>query len=170
MVFIPEIADYKPFYIQTDADSKAIDTTEWGLVAKANPFAALPNPKDPYRNEWHDENGDDEYVDEMYYGSISFSVSFYVKAYATQTKSAEAVLISQIDSFFSKIRQGEFMVFDSYTGIGRRKVRYAGFDEDEFKKRSKSGNGWARAIFTIKFKVNDPITRVYLVNGSLVEE
>jgi hypothetical protein len=170
MVFIPEISDYKPFYIQTSVDTGAIDTTVWGLVAKVNPFPALPNPKEPYKNEWHDQNGDDEYTEQMFYEPIEFSVAFYVKTYATDAKSAEAVMLSQIDSFFAKIRQGEFMIYDSYTGIGRKKVRYAGYDEEEFKRRHKSGAGWARAIFTIKFKVNDPITRISLVNGKLVEE
>lgn len=170
MVFIPEISDYKPFYIQTSVDDNAIDTTVWGLVAKVNPFPVLPNPKDPFKNEWHDQNGDDEYTSQMFYEPIDFSVSFYVKTYASEDKSAEAVMLSQIDSFFAKIRQGEFMIYDSYTGIGRRKVRYAGYDEEEFKRKHKIGTGWARAIFTIKFKVNDPITRLSLVNGKLVEE
>lgn len=166
MAYIPDIIDYKPFYIQTNVEEGAIDTTEWGLVAKANPFPVLPNPKEPYNNEWLDEDGDDEYNDQMHYESFEFSVSFYVK---TLGDNAESTLISQIDEFFSKIRQGEFMVYDSYTGIGRRKVRYAGFDEEGYKRRFKSDKNWARAIFSVSFKVNDPITRIILSEGKLME-
>lgn len=163
MAYIPDIIDYKPFYIQTDADGIAIDTTEWGLVAKSNPYPILPTPKETYRNEWLDEHGDDEYNAQMYYESFEFEVSFYIK---TLGADAERTLRAQVDEFFSKIRQGEFKVYDSYTGLGRQKVRYAGYAEDNFKKTDK----WARAIFTITFKVNDPITRISLENGQLVEK
>jgi hypothetical protein len=166
MVYIPDIVNYQPFYIQTDADNSAIDTTEWGLVAKTNPFPALPTPKEPYKNEWFDENGDDEYNEMMFYESFEFDVQFYVK---TIGENAEARLLSQIDSFFDKIKRGEFKIYDSHTGVGRQKVRYAGFNSDEYKRRYKASSDWARAIFTITFKVNDPLTRVTLRNGQLVE-
>lgn len=166
MVYIPDIVNYQPFYIQTDADNSAIDTTEWGLVAKTNPFPALPTPKEPYKNEWFDEDGDDEYNEMMFYESFEFDVQFYVK---TIGENAEARLLSQIDSFFDKIKRGEFKIYDSHTGVGRQKVRYAGFNSDEYKRRYKASSDWARAIFTITFKVNDPLTRVTLRNGQLVE-
>lgn len=176
MVYIPEIIDYKPFYIQTDVDSTAIDTTFWGLIAKTNPFPVLPSPKEPYKNDWLDEDGDDEYIgltdkngdyhSGMRYESIEFDVSFYIK---TTGEDAEKTMVSQIESFFQKISRKEFKIYDSYTGIGRQKVRYAGFDEESYKRNLKKGNGWARAIFSIKFKVNDPITRITLSNNILKE-
>lgn len=166
MPYLPSISNYKPFYIQTESDTRALDTAvQWGLVAKTNPFPLLPSPKEPFKNEWFDENGDDEYVASMHYESIEFEVSFYIKTYAVTGKTAEQVLREQVDAFFSKIRQGPFMVYDSYTGVGRKDVRYAGYKEDTFKR---SGD-WARAIFTITFKANDPITRVGIANGKLVE-
>lgn len=166
MPYIPSISNYKPFYIQTEGDGSALDTaTAWGLVAKTNPFPLLPNPKEPFKNEWHDEDGDDEYVASMHYESIEFEVSFYIKAYAVSGKSAEQVLREQVDAFFAKIRSGSFKIYDSYTGVGRQSVRYAGYKEDSFKR----GGDWARSIFTITFKANDPITRIGLVNGKLEE-
>ena len=162
MAYTPDIIDYKPFYIQTDADDKAVDTTTWGLIAKSTPFPVLPTPKETYRNEWLDEDGDDEYNAQMYYESFEFDVAFYVKALGSD---AERVLRGQIEGFFSRIRSGEFKVYDAYTGLGRQRVRYAGYSEESFKKTDK----WARAIFTVTFKVNDPITRIALSNGKLVE-
>lgn len=166
MIHIPSIYNYKPFYIQTEGDSVAINTTEWGLVAKTNPYPLLPNPKEPYKNEWYDEHGDEEWVKEMYYESIEFTVTFYAKAYDSAEKSAEAQLRSQIDGFFNKIKDGEFRIYDSYNGVGRQKVRYAGYSEDEFVRRE----DWARAIFHISFKVNDPITRMVMKEGSITAE
>lgn len=166
MVYIPDIIDYKPFYIQTDADNEAIDTTTWGLVAKFNPFPILPNPKEPYKNEWLDEDGDDEYNEQMYYEAFEFDVTFYVKVKGSD---AEKTLISQIEDFFSKIRNGEFKIYDSYTGLGRQKVRYAGFNEESYKRGKIVKSDWARAIFSVTFKVNDPVTRITIINGQLVK-
>lgn len=169
MVYVPDIINYKPFYIQTDVDTAAVDTRTWGMVAKSNPYPVIPTPKEVYKNEWLDEDGDDEYNAQMFYESIEFEVVFYVKAYSTSTSTAEEVLRKQIDTFFSKIMRGEFKVYDSYTGIGRKKVRFAGVSEEEFKKRLVAHDDWARAIFTAKFKANDPITRMTIKDGKIVE-
>ena len=162
MAYIPDIIDYRPFYIQTDADEFAIDTTAFGMVAKSTPYPVLPTPKEPYKNTWLDEDGDDEYNAQMRYESFEFEVSFYVK---TLGRDSEKTMISQIESFFSKIKSGEFKIYDSYTGLGRQRVRYAGYSEES----KKVSSSWARSIFTIKFKVNDPITRITLSDGKLVE-
>jgi hypothetical protein len=166
MIQIPEIVNYKPFYIQTDMDSMARDTIEWGLVAKVNPYPLLPNPKEPYKNEWSDENGEEEWCDRMYYKSIEFSVSFYIKAVDSPAGSAEEIIRDSIDDFFSRIKEGVFSVYDSYNGIGRQNVRYAGYSEESFVRRK----NWARAIFQIKFKANDPITRMTMYDGIIIEK
>ena len=77
MAWLPFINDYKPFYIQTTGDAAAWSTTDYGLVAKSNPYPVMPSPKEPYKNAWKDENGDDEYVTEMYYEAQTISVKFY---------------------------------------------------------------------------------------------
>ena len=166
MVYIPEIINYKPFYIQTDGDAAAIDTTTWGMVAKTNPFPALPTPKEPYKNEWLDEDGDDEYNAQMYYESFEFDVTFYVK---TIGENAESQLLAQLGNFFDKVKYGEFKIYDSQTGLGRKGVRYAGFNSEEYKRRFAKSKDWARVIFTVTFKVNDPITRITMRGNSLVE-
>lgn len=165
MVYIPEIVDYKPFFIQKEGDEVARNTTEWGLIAKSNPYPLLPTPKQPYKNEWHDENGDDEWCDKMHYESVDMSVSFYIKAYDMDDETSEQIIHNQIEDFFSYIANGTFRIYDSYTGIGRGNVRYAGYDEEEFVSRG----DWSRAIFTIKFKINDPITR-YINNNGKIEK
>lgn len=167
MFWLPYINDYKPFYIQAKEDSAAWDTTVYGLIAKSSPYSALPEPKDVYKNDYKDEDGDDEYNTEMYYKSFTFKVKFYIKAYASGTRPATDVLRSQMAAFFGHIRNGEFSVYDAYTGLGRRKVRYAGYEEADggFKAR----DDWARLIFSITFKVNDPVTAMTLTDGKIVE-
>lgn len=166
MAWLPFINNYKPFYIQTETDAAAWSTEIYGLVAKSNPYPALPEPKEPYKNDFHDENGDDEYTTAMRYKSFTFKVKFYVKAYANGNTPAADVLRSQMQTFFGCIKNGEFKVYDSYTGLGRQKVRYAGYEEadDAFVAR----DNWARLIFSVTFKVNDPITAMTLSSGSIV--
>lgn len=164
MPYLVDIPDYKPFYIQTDNDTAAIDTAaEWGLTAQTNPYPSLPTPKDPYSNDFYDEDGEDEYTTDMHYESFTFDVGFYVKTFDTDSTLAVDLLRSQMNGFFEHIRTGEFKVYDSYTGLGRQKVRYAGYEEGEFKSRK----DWARLMFTVTFKVNDPITAMTYSDGQI---
>ena len=166
MAWLPFINNYKPFYIQTVNDSAAWSTEVYGLVAKSNPYPIMPNPKDPYKNDFKDANGDDEYVQEMFYESQEISVKFYCKV--PGASEAEKLLRHQVAAFFEKIKKGEFLIYDSYTGIGRQKVRYAGYEEDSFVAR----DDYARVIFTVKFKVNDPLTQMYYndVTGQITDD
>lgn len=169
MAYIPKMIGYKPFYIQTVNDAVAVDTTAYGLVAHTNPYPALPEAKEPYKNDWHDEHGDDEYNVQMYYKAFEFEVSFYVKAFGAD---AESVVRSQMQDFFNSINEGEFMTYDSYTGLGFRAVRYSSFKEDSFMARRVKGSDrtkdWARCIFSVTFKVNDPISRTHISNNKIV--
>lgn len=171
MPYLPYMSDYKPFYIQAANDATAWSTGVYGLVAKSSPYPAFPELKDPYNNDWKDENGDDEYLTSVNYKAFTFDVQFYVKAFDTVngqgvvTKTADVVLREQMADFFAKIKVGEFKVFDSYTGLGRQKVRYAGYSENSgFLAR----DNWARLIFKVTFKVNDPVTNMKLQGGSIV--
>ena len=170
MAYVPEIIDLKPFYIQNESDTQAKDTTEWGLVPRVNPYPLLPTPKQPYKNEWYDENGDDEYNQVMYYEPMELSVGFYIKAYDSPAGNAAEQIRDLMEQFFAYIKEGEFKIYDSYTGLGRQRVRYAGYSEDSFKRRESGDSKWASARFTVKFKVNDPITRVTLFDGALITE
>lgn len=152
MAWTPYINNYKPFYIQTSADTEAWSTEVYGLIAKSNPYPVMPSPKAPYNNDWKDENGDDEYVEEQFFQAQELDVKFYCKV--PEGVGSEKTLREQIAGFFEKIKAGEFFIYDSYTGIGRRRVHYAGYEEDSFV----SDAAYARVIFTAKFKVNDPVT------------
>lgn len=132
----------------------------WGFLAKSTPYSALPEPKDPYKNEYLDRDGDDEYVESMSYSSFEFDVQFYIRATG---ENAAVDIRSRMAAFFSAVKEGEFMVYDEYTGLGRRKVRYAGCKDENFRER----NGVARCIFTITFKCNDPVTFMAMDGGAI---
>lgn len=169
MAYVPTISSYKRFLIQTTGDNVAWDTRTYGLIAKSNPYPILPEAKDVYNNDWKDEDGDDEYNVQMVYKAFEFDVSFYVKTYGAN---AEATLRGQMRDFFDKIRRGEFKVYDEYTGLGFTGVRYKSFKEEEFKARKAKGSDrskdWARCIFSVTFKVNDPTSRMAYSNNIIV--
>lgn len=161
------ISDYKPFYIQKTLSGVATcydSRVQFGMVARSNPYPALPTPKDPYKNEWLDANGDDEYTETLYYSAYEFEVSFYAKALSSGGSSAAEVLRGWLNSFFTFVKDGDLEIYDSYTAIGRRKVRYAGFAEDSFVSRK----DWASTTFTITFKVNDPVTLMKYSGGTII--
>jgi len=158
----PEISNYKPFYIQYGENAIASDTrATWGLIAKTNPYPILPTPKEPYKNDWKDQDGDDEYNTVMKYEAFVFDVSFYIRASGS---TAASDIRGAIATFFNAIKQGEFKIYDAYTAIGRQKVRYAGYKEESFS----DYGGKARCIFTVTFKVNDPVTLMKLNDSNAI--
>ena len=167
MPYIPIIAHYHPFYIQSDTDALALDTAaNWGMVAMTNPYSILPKAKTPYKTSWLDEDGDDEYAGELYFEAQEISVKFYVKTYDTGGVSAQEVMNTQLRNFFAKIKSGQFRIYDSDSRIGRQKVRYVDYAEEG---KRIEGDGWVVARFTVRFKVNDPVTMMVMSNGSIVD-
>ena len=75
------------------------------------------------------------------------------------------MLILFYNLFLGTIKNKNLKIYDSYTGLGWQKVRYAGYKEDRYDK----GDGWARLIFTVTFKVNDPVTRMKMEGNQIVE-
>lgn len=153
-IYNPTLVGYKPFYIQV-GNTLYETNSEWGLIAKTNPYPALPSAKQPYSNDWKDENGDDEQNEHIYYESFEFSVGFYIRAKDTVNgPTAQEIIRSKMAAFFNAIRNGEFKVYDAYTALGRQKIRYVKYEEEKFVLRK----GVARCIFKVTFKCNDPVT------------
>lgn len=154
-------SDYKPFLIQGASDTSAKDSlAEWGLIVKSFPFKVLPDPKEPYRNDWHDEDGDDEYNVQMFYEAYEITADFLM------TADSPGEMVLSLRTFFDYIRNGEFKILDTYTGIGRRKVRYAGYSESAYKWRE---GRICYAQFSLRLKVNDPVTFIHNNSGVLEE-
>lgn len=163
MPYVPLIRDYKPFYIQTSGDLSAWDTTTYGLVAQTQPFPENYEVKDPYKNDWKDEHGDDEYVVQLFFKAFEYTVKFFIKTYpdTTNGKSAVAVMNGLRDSFRSKLVPGEFKIWDSWQEKGYQQVRYV----KEVVEERYVCNEYAWMIFSVTFKVNDPDTGVIFSNN-----
>lgn len=166
MPYVPSIDNYHPFYIQTGSDATAWDTTTYGLVAQSQPFPDNCEVKEPYKNDWFDENGDDEYVAAMFRKAFEYSVKFYIKAYpvtGSGAKSAIENLNELRTAFRGKLIPGEFKIWDSWQGRGFQKVRFV---KDEVDVREVTDE-YAWMIFTVVFKVNDPSTSVTFTNNTI---
>lgn len=167
MVYKPDILDYQPFYIQTNADQTAIDLrSQWGIIIKSNPNPSLPKAKEPYKNQWLDENGDDEYTAEMHFEAMEITIGIYVSCKGSNQAQSVAELRQIKRAFFEKICNGEFMIYDSALQNGYRKVRYVSETIDQ--KIWKNAPRYTE-ISTITLKVNDPITQITIRDGKLVE-
>lgn len=161
MPYVPTIRDYKPFYIQAASDATAWDTRTYGIVAQSQPFPEVYEVKEPYGNNWHDENGDDEYVAAMKVKSFEHTIKFYIKALPATGKTAIGVLNGLRDQFRAKLIPGEFKIWDSWQERGYTKVRFV---KESVETRVISDEA-AWMIFSVTFKVNDPTTRVSYSNG-----
>lgn len=169
MPYVPYISDLKPFYIQCSGDAAAIDVTQaYGCVPKSQPYPDDYEVKDPYAIDWPDRHGGDEWTDEMYLKPFDHTVEFYIKAYPSGTRTATEVLASQRDALLGKIRQGSFAIFDSSVSRGYRNVRFV--SSKVTTDRTKLFDDCAWMIFNVTFRINDPLTRLTMTGGAIIEE
>ena len=164
MPFIPLIHDYKPFYVQAATDQAATDILQtYGIVVQKPDYPIARTPKEPYKNDWHDEHGDDEWLGAMYYQAFTFKLQCVILG-QDETDASHSAVLSQIRSFQTKIGGGEIKVYDSWNKTGFQKVRLSNFSDASFE----SFGGRCRAFFSVEFKVNDPVTAVSFTNGAIV--
>lgn len=158
MPFVPAIKDYKPFYFQTDSDASAWDTRDYGMIVQEQPFPDNYEAKEPYKNTWHDENGDDEYTDAMFRKAFEYTLKLFIQAGTIEEVNTLR------DAFRAKIKSGSFKIWDSWQKRGFASVRFV---SDKVENR-RITDDFARMIFSLTIKVNDPSTVVSFSNGSIV--
>lgn len=146
---------YKPFLIKKLKDGSTVkDSTEWGILVQSFPFKLRPEMKEPSKRDWKDQHGDDEFTPgSPVFKSYAMEVDFLFRGnYGTGN--------AKIGDFIDYLTiGGEFSIYDSYTGIGRTRIRYASMKESAFRRRE--GNNDAIS-FSVTFKVNDPVTQITL--------
>ena len=148
-------ANYASSRISNSAATEIMAT--YGLIPLVGLRPTFPEPKQPYRIDWKDEHGSDEYVDELFYEAQEVTVRFYIRA--EQVSDIETVRAN----LFSDIMKGDFLLYSEYWGRGYVHVRFAGEDgEPEY-----TYGDFVRCQFSIKLRLNDPITEVVLNNGVL---
>lgn len=155
MPYVPSIRNYKPFYIQTDSDASAWDTRDYGMIVQEQPFPDNYEVKEPYKNDWLDEDGDDEYTAVMPRKAFEYTIKLFIQA------DTIAQVNSLRDSFRSKITSGSFRIWDSWQERGFASVRFV-CDKVDTRRIT---DEYARLIFSVTLKVNDPSTVVAFENG-----
>lgn len=168
-IFIPPISDYAPFYIQRDTDASAVNIqTAYGVTVMVHEYPSKRKVKTPYKNDWKDQHGDDEYTDYLFYEAFTLDVKCVILTNEANADTSRAEIKAQVRNFQNAIAQGEFKIYDAWTKFGFRKVRI-----DEFQQISEGDfdniDGHCRLIFTMVLKVNDPITNMVLSGGRIVE-
>lgn len=147
--------NYKPCLFLTDSDKgKFRDSQEWNIYVKSIPFKVFPDRKDIASRDWPDENGDDEFIPETpVFKAYEIDCEFvFIGTHGTANTS--------ITNFISYLANaGNFTIFDSYTQIGRQRVRYVSYSEKIFYRRDGEND---IVVFSLKLKVNDPISNIYV--------
>lgn len=172
MLYVPPIRDYKPFYIQSGTAITVTDIlSAYKVVIKTHDYPNYRKPKEPYKNNWFDEHGDDEYIAQMYYEAFTFKAECAMFA---SGQSARADLADGIRAFQDAL-SGEFKTYDDWTKFGFQRVRLSQFQmpsEGNFSaftvRAGSTTTEYTRVIFSVEFKVNDPVTKMKLQNNAIV--
>lgn len=159
---------WQNFYLQrmgSDGNGSEYPVKEsvstWGIWCKDIPFLPMSKVKSPAKRTWNDEHGDDEYIGEggLYLESYEIDIEFGCKKMSSAIGKAQVDDVRvRVGDFLQYLRGGMLKIYSSYTRIGRQNVRLESFDKGTWK----SENGQEFLVFTIKFKVNDPVTDVTL--------
>ena len=168
-IYIPPISDYAPFYIQRDLDAAAVNIqTAYGVTILSPEYPAKRKVKEPYKNDWKDQHGDDEYTDHLFYEAFTLTLKCAIFTLESDSDTARAELKRQVRNFQNAIAEGEFKIYDDWTKYGFQKVRVSEFREianGDFC----AWNNRCRLIFTLVLKINDPMTNMMLSQGQIVE-
>lgn len=168
-IYLPNIRSYAPFYIQREADSSAIDIrSTYGVIIMIHEHPSKRKVKTPYKNDWKDRDGDDEWNNVLNYEAFTLRLKCVIFTKDSDSDAAREELKTAVWVFQESIRDGEFKIYDDWTKYGFQKVRIEEFQEigdGDFDEK----DGHCRLIFTVTLKVNDPTTRMALSGGSIVE-
>ena len=168
-IFVPPLKSYAPFYIQRDSDASAVNIrTTYGVTILSPEYPSKRKVKQPYKNDWKDQHGDDEYCDYLFYEAFKLTFECIIMTKEANSKTSRQEIKSQVRNFENAISQGEFRIFDDWTEFGFRKVRIDEFPQiakGDFK--NKDGHCYLKFKFVLK--VNDPVTNMVLSNGKIVE-
>lgn len=163
MPYVPSISDYKPFYIQKESDANAVDIqATYGITIREHEYPLYRTPKEPYKNDWKDEHGDDEWTERMYVQAFTFTVECVIIG-EDNTDVCRNAIRSQLQAFQDYVANGEFAIYDAWTTYGFAKVRISNYSNPEFV----AWRGHSRLMFSMEFKVNDPVTPVSFSNNRI---
>lgn len=147
--------DYKPFLVRKMKDNSPVrDSTEWGIMVKHVPFKVYPDMKQLASYDWKDQSGIEEFLsDNPTFKDYDMECEFvFIGEHGTAN--------TQIKGFIDYLaKDGYFSLYDTFTKIGRTKVRYVNNSPDMLHRRD---NTTDKVIFKLTLKVTDPVTEIIL--------
>ena len=146
---------YKVYIKQDKSGTSVVETIgDFGLYCVDIPFKPAGDVKDVVSRDWKDDNGVDEYIpaDGLKMSAYEIDVKFGYKGNKLGANKA-------ISSLLSCLTAGYVSIYDTYTGIGRQKVRLVKLNDNAELVRDDDGD---ILIFSVTLKVCDPITNISL--------
>lgn len=148
------------YFQKTAANASVYETVaDFDIYCMDIQFSTMQNVKELPSNDWYDEHGDDEYIPD------SLKISAYTVDIKFACKGSYRTVNNKINTFVSYLTGAdgsgaEMKMYSTYTQIGRQGVRFHSMEEEaELVRDSKNGD---ILIFTITFKINDPVTNIVL--------
>lgn len=151
-------------YIQkitnSDTEPETKETgSDFGFYGMEIPFTMQPEAKEPSKNDWKDEDGDDEYLPDNGLRMKAFEIEIKL-GYKGTKDTANAKLESFLKYLTGRDGSGTRMkIYSTYTKIGYNDVRFVSLNDDAELVRDADGD---ILIVAITLKVNDPVTKVVL--------
>ena len=147
------MSDYRPFLVQKLTDGAEVrDSLDWNIYVKHVPFHVIGDLKEPYVNNWYDQQGEDvAYPDTPTYEAYDMECEF---VYMGSKDTAQAMVVLFIKYL---AENGMFKFYDTFTNIGRTNVRYKKQTEDLYYNEAEN-----IATFKLTLRVTDPVTQVTL--------
>lgn len=161
------MADWRNFYIRKMGTGNPTKESvlDFGIWCKTIPFKIMDKVKQPPSRQWHDEHGTEEFIPTggLLLDAYTMKVEFGCKKMKAMHDGSTTIpaindVRSKVATFIEYLRtSGMLMLYSSYTGIGRQKVRLDSIN-DNAKWKNEGGQQWL--IFEVVFKVNDPATNI----------
>jgi len=173
MLYVPSISDYKPFYIQLETGFAIDILKDYSVIVRSQDYPSSLKVKEPYKNQWKDQHGDEEYIapEGLKYDAFTYKLECAMFARNNTEALAIADLKNGMRAFQNLLSQGFLKTYDAYTGYGFRQVRLQEFPTPEAGAFS-VWNNCTRILFQVVLKVNDPATSMIYnaANNFIVED
>ncbi len=150
---------YEKVYIQKIGTGSPVKETiaDFDIYCADMPFKLFVEAKAPSKRDWFDEHGDDEYIPNggLKLKAYTMDVRFCCKGdkYSSNEKIKKFInYLTGLDG-----SGAEMKMYCTWTKIGRKGIRFDKLNDKAELLRDEDGD---TLVFTITFKVNDPITDI----------
>lgn len=150
---------YEKVYIQKIGTGSPVKETiaDFDIYCADMPFKLFVEAKTPSKRDWYDEHGDDEYIPNggLKLKAYTMDVRFCCKGdkYSSNEKIKKFInYLTGLDG-----SGAEMKMYCTWTKIGRKGIRFDKLNDKAELLRDEDGD---TLVFTITFKVNDPITDI----------